>query len=205
MYIHEVIRLLEDNGFHLCSKKLKGNRPFSAYLVQTAYDLYAKVYTSDQSAATQVTFSGPGLLKYGPDRGIVSYAEELQERITSHIQQAEEQLEMPLEKHNKFDATLDVMVAEQVAELRQETGRGFEFVWYGEGNYLKGLYRGVVLKINNHLRVIWCDGHEVFRDDLDADYPESGEDAGLSLQDAFDQIDDMGRLEEQQVVEQLKA
>jgi hypothetical protein len=152
-----------------------------------------------------VTFSGPGLLKYGPDRGIVSYTEELQERITSHIQHAEEQMEMPLETHDKFDATLDVMVAEQVAELKQETGRGFEFVWYGEGNYLKGLYRGAVLKINNHLRVIWCDGHEVLRDDLDGDYPESGEDAGLSLQDAFDQIDDMGRLEEQQIVEQLKA
>ena len=205
MYIHEVIRLLEDNGFHLCSKKLKGNRPFSAILVQTTYDLYAKVCTSNQYEATQVTFSGPGLLKYKPDRGIFSYTEELQERISKHIQYAEERMDMQLDKHDKFDEALDVMVAEQVAELKRETGRGFDFVWYGEGNYLKGLYRGAVLEINNHLRVIWCDGHEVLCDDLDDDYPESGEDAGISLQDAFDQIDDIGRLEERQIEEKMKA
>jgi hypothetical protein len=205
MNIHDVIKLLEDNGFHLCSRKLKGNRLFGAFLVQTAYDLYARVYASDQYAATQVTFSGPGLLKYEPDRSIFSYTEELQERITRHIQYAEEQMEILLQKYDKFDAALDVMVAEQVAELKQETGRGFEFVWYGEGDYLKGLYRGAVLEINNHLRVIWCDGHEVLRDDLDDDYPESDEDAGISLEDAFDQIDDTGRLEKQQIEEELKA
>jgi len=205
MNIDEVINLLEDNGFHLCSKKLEGSRPFFAYLVQTTYDLYAKVFMGDQYWATQVAFSGPGRLKNEPDRGIFSFTEELQERITSHIQYAEQQMKMPLEKYDKVDAALDLTVAEQVAELKQETGRGFEFVWYGEGDYLKGLYRGAVLEINNHLRVIWCDGHEVRRDDLDDDYPESGEDAGISLQEAFDQIDDMGRLEEQQIEEELKA
>jgi hypothetical protein len=63
-----------------------------------------------------------------------------------------------------------------------------------ESGFIKGVYRGVVLEINDALRVIGFDDCV-----LRSDYANEG--AGLPLEEVLDQIDEVGGYEEERIEE----
>jgi hypothetical protein len=193
MDINEAIEILEGNGFHLYRREFKGGCLYGARLVQPACDLYVALATSSKGEGVEAVFSGVGKYKVEPDHTVLTNSANLTKRMDTHIECVMGLIGKTGSHNDKSEAELDIDAANQINELEKKTGRRFEFVWQGYSGFWKGLYRGAVLEINDHQRVIEMDGYEVFSDDVDLeDYSEINKNAGLPLNDVLDEIDNEG-------------
>ena len=185
MDIKQAIEALEAAGFHLYRRLRQGEKLCGAMMVHTRTDLYVGMRLLDNELWSHLSGDCPA-----QDSGLFLSFRELQEKIPDLLAQAQKQRDTLSEYHGKQDAELDMRIPVQLQELKTQTGRTLEPCWLGENGLFKGVYRGVVLEINESLRVIGFD-HYVLRSDAAA----AG--SGLPLEDVFDQIDAAGGYEEE--------
>lgn len=189
MEIDEAIEMLEAAGFHLYRRLRQGNELCGARMVHTITDLYVNVRLLDDGL-----WSYLGGECVGYNGGLFVNFDELQAKLPGLLAQAEKQRDQLREYYGEEDAELDMRMPIQLKKLKDQTGRGLEPYWWGEGGFIKGVYRGVILEINDSLRVIGFDDY-VIRSDA------ANESAGTSLEDVFDQIDEAGGYEEERIEE----
>lgn len=193
MDINEAIEKLGAAGFYLYRLLRQGNGLCGAMMVHTETDLYLTVRLFDDGLCSYL--SGDCI---GPQGGLFVNFGELHAKLPMLLTQAEKQRDALAEYYGRQAAELDVRTLLQVKELKDHTGRGLEPCWLSEIGSIKGVYRGVILEINDSLRVIGFDDC-VLRSDV------SGETSGLPLEDVLDQIDEAGGYEEELVEESAES
>jgi len=193
MDINEAIETLEAAGFHLYRRLRHGDELCGAMMVHTETDLYLAVRLFDDGLCTYL--SGDCI---GSQGGLFVNFGELQAKLPMLLMQAEKQRDALAEYYGKQAAELDVRILIQVKELKGHTGRGLETCWLSEIGSIKGVYRGVILEINDSLRVIGFDDC-VLRSGV------ASETSGLALEEVLDQIDEAGGYEEELIEESAES
>jgi len=187
MDISEAIDTLEAAGFHLYRRLRHGNELCGAMMVHTETDLYLAVRMFDDGLCSYL--SGECI---GVQGGLFVNFGELQAKLPILLTEAEKQRETLTEYYGKQDAELDMRIPIRLKELKDHTGRVIKPFWWGEVGSIKGVYRGVILEINDCLRVIGFDDC-VLRSD------SSNEHSGLPLEEVLDEIDKAGGYEEERL------
>jgi hypothetical protein len=192
--ILEAIEMLEAVGFHMYRKILYGGIQVGAALVYTPIDLYCRLILDGDT--TFVDFGS----------GEWDDVDELRDDLPTLLMQlvAETDASNPPPVSAPVKA-FESVFRKKLAEIEKEAGRKVDFLWEGSDGYWVGIYRGAVLAINNHLRVIALDGGELSYQNNFFGYPEADARAGMTLQDAFAAIDKLGGCEEMQVEEPVGA
>ena len=149
-------------------------------MVHTETDLYLAVRLFDDGLYSYL--SGECI---GSQGGLFVNFGELQAKLPMLLTQAEKQRDALAEYYCSQPAELDARIPIQVKDLKGHAGRGLEPCWLSEIGSIKGVYRGVILEINDSLRVIGFDDC-VSRSDV------AGETSGLPLEEVLDQIDEAG-------------
>jgi hypothetical protein len=194
MDILEAIEMLEAVGFHRYRTILYGGIQVGAALVYTPIDLYCRL----------ILDGGTTFLDIGNGKWI--NVDELKDDLPTLLMQFAEEMDAPKPPRVSESAeALESVFPIKLAEIEKKAGRKFDFLWEGCNGYWMGIYRGAILEINNHLRVIALDGGELSLKHNYFDYPEADARAGISLQEAFAVIDKQGGCEEIQVAELVGA
>lgn len=193
MDINEAIETLKAAGFHLYRRVRHGNELCGAMMVHTGTDLYLAVRLFDDGLCSYL--SGECI---GSQGGLFVNFGELQAKLPMLLTQAEKQRDALAEYYCKQPVEHDVRIPIQVKELKGHTGRGLEPCWLSEIGSIKGVYRGVILEINDSFRVTGFDDW-VSRSDA------SGETSGLPLEEVLDQIDEAGGYEEELIEESAES
>ena len=162
MDIKQAIEALEATGFCVYRRLRQGGKLCGAMMVHTRTDLYVGMRLLDNELWSHLSGDCPA-----QDSGLFLSFRELQEKIPDLLAQAQKQRDTLSEYHGKQDAELDMRIPVQLQELKTQTGRTLEPCWLGENGLFKGVYRGVVLEIDESLRVIGFD-HYVLRSDAAA-------------------------------------
>jgi hypothetical protein len=187
MDIKQAIEVLEAAGFHLYRRLRRGDELCGALMVHTRTDLYVGIRLIDNELWSHLSGDCPA-----QDSGLFLSFLELWEKIPGLLAQAQKQRDTLSEYYGKQDAELDMRIPIQLQELKAQTGRALEPCWLAENGLFKGVYRGVILEINESLRVIGFDDYV-----LRSDAATSG--SGLPLEEVFDQIDAAGGYEEERI------
>jgi hypothetical protein len=193
MDINEAIETLEAAGFYLYRRLRQGNELCGAMMVHTETDLYLAVRLFDDGLCSYL--SGECIASQG---GLFVNFDELRAKLPMLLNQAERQRDTLSEYYGTQDAELDVRIPIQLKELKDQTGRALEPYWLGESGCMKGVYRGVILEINDSLRVIGFDDC-VLRSDA------ANESSGLPLEEVFEQIDEAGGYEDERIEESAES
>jgi len=158
-------------------------------MVHTKTDLYVSVRLLDYGLWSYL--SGECV---GYNGGLFVNFNELQKKLPILLAQAEKQRDRLNDCHGREDTEFDVRMPRRLKKLKDQTGRGLEPYWWGESGFIKGVYRGVILEINDSLRVIGFDDCAILSD-------AASEGDGSPLEEVFDQIDEAGGCEEERIEE----
>jgi hypothetical protein len=189
MDIIQGIEVLEATGFHLYRRLREGDELRGALMVHTKADLYVAMRLVDDGLWTYLSGSCAA-----EAAGLFVEFRELRDKILDVLYQSETQQNALSAHCRKQDTALDIRISFQLQELKAQTGRALELSWLGENGFVKGLYRGVILEMDDSLRVIDCEGL-VLR-------PEDAEEGSeIPLGKVLERIDEAGGYEEERTEE----
>lgn len=185
MNVQGAIEALQTLGFRVCRCQRRGSELCGADLVHPLTDIHAALRLTDGRVCGAL--SGASL---GYDAGIFLDTDALLRMLGRCL---EETLRQSVDLENRcspFEGARRDQVSSRLNALAAGRGGVSPAWWWGERGYLKVLYRGVVLEVNDHLGIVSCDEmRSVF----------AGRCPGaMSLHQAMDQIDLAGGFEEEQ-------
>lgn len=193
MGLAETVEMLEAMGFHMFRKILYRHQPVGAALVYTPIDLYSRLIVEGETT----------YLDFGC--GEWHNAEALQDTLPTRLMQfAAEMNETASAFGCETGNAIENEFQEKLVEAEKQAGRKLDCLWQGFNGFWKGLYRGAVFEINNHLRVIAIDGGELAPRDRFVASRKTDMTAGMSLRHAFAEIDRAGGYDEIEVDEPEK-
>lgn len=185
MDIREAIDVLQALGFHMFRKILFRKTLVGAAFVYMPFDVYCRLI--NDGGTTYLDF-GSG--EWHDVEGLEDYLPTL---LTQFVA-ARESADRP--GASESASALEDAFPEKLAETEKHSGRKLDFLWQGANGCWMGLYRGAVLEINNHLRVVSIDGGSLVPQNRLFGFTEKDTQAGMSLRDAFGVIDESGGYEE---------
>ena len=185
MDILEAVDVLQALGFHMYRKILLQGTLVGVALVYMPFDVYGRLIFN--GGTTYLDFGCGKWLKI----------EELEDHLpTLLLRFAAERDASDRHRALETESTLETVFPEKLAETEKASGRKLNSLWQGYEGHWKGLYRGAVLEINNHLRVLSIDGGDIDPQDRLFGSAEADAQAGIPLNDAFGIIDEAGGYEE---------
>jgi hypothetical protein len=179
--------MLEAAGFRAYRRILRGNEVCGANLVHDNADLYLDVRLVEDGVWADL--SGEPV---GANGGLFVNFDDLHHRLPGLLADALEQLQALKALCGRFEADRERRVAARLDELQAVAGRGLEACWLGGRGFTKGLYRGVILEIDDQLRVLDVEDERVRPACVLSE-------TAPPLREVLDRIDAAGGYEEEQI------
>jgi hypothetical protein len=185
MQLQGAIEALEALGFRICRRLRRGDELCGADLVHTLTDIHAALRLADGRVCS--TLSGASL---GYDGGIFFDTDPLLRMLARCLKEAARQSVDLDNCCSPFEGTRRDAVTSRLSALATQRAAGSPAWWWGERGYLKVLYRGMVVEVDDHLDIVSCDEMQPVL---------TGRRPGvMSLHEAMDQIDMAGGFEDEQ-------
>jgi len=185
MDILEAVDVLQALGFHMYRKILLRGTLVGVVLVYMPFDVYGRL----------IFDGGTTYLDFGCGKWLD--LEELEDQLpTLLLHYAAERDAATRSPVAASESAQDSAFPQKLAEMEKASGRKIDSLWNSADGLWKGLYRGAVLEINNHLRVLSIDGGAIYPQDRLIGHTEMDAQAGIALNDAFGIIDEAGGYEE---------
>jgi len=185
MQLQGAIEALQNLGFRMCRRLRCGSDLCGADLVHTLTDIHAALRLKDGRVCGAL--SGSSL---GYDGGVFLDADPLLHTLGRGLKEMARQAVDLDDCCKPFEGARREQIASGLNRLAAEREGVSPVWWWGERGYMKVLYRGIVVEVDDRLDIVGCEETRPV---------VAGLRPGLmSLPEAMDQIDMAGGFEEEQ-------